>query len=132
MGTTASYSTPLQTSHNTFNMSTTLAHADAHMGDGDQHAHPTKADEHTGDRQNEGVKNSHKANDPKDTRSVNNRAEAEQKEESEQEREDRMAREAPTSVAKSPPRAPRLTSRSCSRSRPSSSARARRKRLDSL
>merc|ERR1712093_377525 len=100
MGTTASYSTPLQTSHNTFNMSTTLAHADAHMGDGDQHAHPTKADEHTGDRQNEGVKNSHKANDPKDTRSVNNRAEAEQKE-TQQEKEDRMAQEAPTSVAKS-------------------------------
>merc|ERR1712225_126127 len=95
MGTTASYSTPLQTSHNTFNMSTTLAHADAHMGDGDQHAHPTKADEHTGDRQNEGVKNSHKANDPKDTRSVNNRDEAEQKEETQQEQED------PTSVAKS-------------------------------
>lgn len=74
------------------------------MADGDQHPHPTKADEHTGPRFEEGVEGSHKGTDPKDSRSLSGRANAEKaadKEEDEKEREKEMLAKKPTAIAES-------------------------------
>lgn len=81
--------------------SSSVAHADAHMADGDQHPHPTKADEHTGPKLNEGKPGSHVFNDYHDDRSLANRAKAEKAaEKAEKEEEAEKARQKPTDPAR--------------------------------
>ena len=73
------------------------------IADGDQHPHPTKEDEHTGPKLDEGKENSHKGNDPMDSRSLSNRANAEKKGDAEGDMDsDRAAymKSHPTSVAR--------------------------------
>lgn len=78
-----------------------LTHFFGQTADGDQHPHPTKADEHTGPRLEEGKENSHAHNDPLDDRSLANRAKAEKAEEKrEKEAEEAAAREKPTDAAR--------------------------------
>lgn len=71
------------------------------MGDGDQHAHPTKADEHTGGKLEEGKPNSHVGEDPRDSRSISNRANAEKKAEKEEEEAEKEKNMKPTDIARS-------------------------------
>lgn len=69
--------------------------------DGDQHYHPTKADEHTGPKFAEGQPESHVGHDPKDTRSLSNRANAEKAEEKREEREEQeRIQQLPTEAAR--------------------------------
>jgi len=81
--------------------SSSLAHADAHMADGDQHPHPTKADEHTGPRLQEGKPGSHVGEDAKDSRSVSNKADAEKKADKQEEQADKEKNMKPTDIARS-------------------------------
>ncbi|KAK9899032.1 hypothetical protein P389DRAFT_42546 [Cystobasidium minutum MCA 4210] len=69
--------------------------------DGDQHPHPTKADEHTGPKLAEGKENSHVFNDYHDDRSLANRAKAEKAEEKREQREEQeRIQQKPTDAAK--------------------------------
>lgn len=73
-------------------------------GDGDQHPHPTKQDEHTGPKLDEGKENSHVGNDYHDQRSLSNRANAEKAQEKAEKKADEAHEEAlkhPTSIARS-------------------------------
>ncbi|GAB7346884.1 hypothetical protein MBLNU459_g1964t1 [Dothideomycetes sp. NU459] len=60
----------------------------------------SKDSENTADRFHEGKENSHKANDPKDERSIANKLERETKREAEEENEDQSKKD-PTALAKS-------------------------------
>lgn len=72
------------------------------LADGDQHPHPTKADEHTGPRFEEGKENSHTKEDAKDSRGTSAKADAEKKADKQQaQEEEEKKHQKPTDIAES-------------------------------